>query len=218
MVKKSPTGRVFAKPVNDNKGAGAILIASVVSEQESENVRENALKVDYIFQEAIDQHPELNRINPSCLNTLRILTGMAEDGSFPVLGAILRIGQGQKHIDNAHAGGLFAGVDRETGRLRSRAHAFIQFGGATYEQHPDTGTVFDNFEIPYFAEAVDLAQRAHAKLPLLYVGWDIGITPDGPVIIEGNSSAYLSFMEVAVGGFKSDPIVRAFLVEQGVIS
>ena len=218
MAERSPTGRVFAKPVNDKKGAGAMLIRSPLSEQTTEEVRERALRVDYFFQEAIDQHPEINRLHPGCLNTLRILTGTANDGSFPSLSAVLRVGQGSKPIDNSHAGGLVVGVDLETGQLRPRAHVFFQFGGATHERHPETGVAFDGFEVPFFAEAVGLAQRAHSQLPLLYVGWDIGISPDGPVLIEGNSGPYIAGLEIPVGGFKADPVARAFLVEHGVVS
>ena len=218
MVEGSPTGRVFAKPANGNKGTGAMLIQSGSLEQTTEEVRERALEVDYFFQEAIDQHPEINRLHPGCLNTLRIVTGTATDGSFPVLAAVLRVGQGSKPVDNSHAGGLVVGIDRETGRLRPRAHAFFQFGGATYERHPETGVAFDRFEVPFFAEAVDLARRAHGKLPLLYVGWDIGIAPDGPVLIEGNSGPYIAGLEIPVGGFKADPVTHAFLAEHGIIS
>ena len=217
MAERSPTGRVFAKPVNDNKGTGAMLIRSPPSEQATEKARERALKVDYFFQEAIDQHPEINRLHPGCLNTLRVLTGTAHDGSFPVLSAVLRVGQGSRPVDNSHAGGLVVGVDRETGRLRPRAHAFFQFGGATHQRHPESGVAFDGFEVPFFAEAVSLAQRAHSQLPLLYVGWDIGISPDGPVLIEGNSGPYIAGLEIPVGGFKADPVTRTFLVEHGIL-
>ncbi len=218
MAEASPTGRVFAKPVNDRKGAGAMLIRSAPSEQTVEEARESALEVDYFFQEAIDQHPEMDRLHPGCLNTLRILTGMAKNGSFPVLAAVLRVGQGRKPIDNSHAGGLVVGVDRATGRLRPLGYTFFQFGGATYERHPETGIVFDGFNVPFFAEAAALAQRAHAQLPLLYVGWDIGIAPDGPVLIEGNSGPYIAGLEIPAGGFKADPVARTFLVEHGILS
>ena len=217
MVGASPTGRVFAKPVSDRKGAGAVLVTPPLSEEGAEALRARALRTDYLFQEAVDQHPDLDRLHPGCLNTLRILTGMANDGSFPVLGAVLRVGRGRAPIDNTHAGGLVVGVDREAGRLRRRAHVAFQFGGGTFERHPEIGVAFDGFEVPHFAEAVDLARRAHARLPLLYVGWDVGVTPDGPVMIEGNSGAYLAMMETPAGGFKTDPVARAFLVEQGVL-
>lgn len=218
MVERSPTGRAFAKPADDNQGTGAMLVRSAPSEQKVKEVRAAALEVDYIFQEALDQHPEMDRLHPGCLNTLRIVTGMAADGSFPVLGAVLRVGQGEGPVDNAHAGGLFVGVDRETGKLHSLAHSYFAFGGATYASHPETGVVFGEFDVPHFSEAVELARKAHERLPLLYVGWDVGITPNGPVLIEGNSGAQLLLMEIAAGGFKADLVMRSFMTENKIIS
>ena len=217
MVDRSPTGRVFAKPVDDNQGAGAELVRGGFSRDQALLVREGVLRVDYLFQEAIDQHPAMDALHPGCLNTLRIVTGTSDDGSYPVLGAALRVGQGQRPVDNSHAGGLFVGVDRATGRLFCRAHTAFEFGGATYKRHPGTGVTFEGFEIPYFDEAVALSRRAHALLPLLYAGWDVGISPSGPILIEGNSGPYLPFMETAAGGFKADRVARAFLTEKGIV-
>ena len=218
MVERSPTGRVFAKPAIANKGTGALLVRRDHTAEKAEEVRLAACAVDYVFQEALDQHAAMDRLHPGCLNTLRIVTGTSRDGSIPVLSVALRVGQGTKPVDNTHAGGLVAGVDRETGVLRPLVRTLYSFGAESYERHPETGVVFDGFEVPHFAEAVDLAQRAHRRLPLLYAGWDVGITPDGPVLIEGNPGPFLLMMEVANGGFKADPVVRAFLAEQGVVA
>ena len=218
MAERSPTGRVFAKPAVAKKGAGAFLVRRGHTAEKAEEVRQGALGVDYLFQEAVDQHPEMNRLHPNCLNTLRIVTGTMRDGSRFVLSAIVRVGRGDKPIDNAHAGGLIVGVDRDTGRLRPQAQTLFEFGGESYARHPESGVVFGGFEIPYFAEAADLAQRALGRLPLLYAGWDVGITPEGPVLIEGNEKPYLLMMEVANGGFKADPVARAFLQDQGILS
>ena len=57
-----------------------------------------------------------------------------------------------------------------------------------FDTHPITGVRFEGFEIPFFNEAVDLCKRAAMVVPQVqYVGWDVAITPSGPVIIEGNS-------------------------------
>ena len=218
MVAASPTGRVFAKPVVGNKGTGAMLVRSDHSTDKAERVRQAASEVDYLFQEAVDQHAEMDQLHPGCLNTLRIITGMARDGSLPVFSVALRIGQGSKPVDNTHAGGLVAGVDRDTGRLRDHVQTMYHFGGRTLSRHPETDVPFGDFVVPHFADAVELSRRAHARLPLLYAGWDVGITPDGPVLIEGNPGPYLLMMELANGGFKADPVARAFLAEQGVVA
>ena len=55
------------------------------------------------------------------------------------------------------------------------------------ERHPDTNVVFDGYKIPYYKEALALAKSC---MKIFYgiktVGWDIAITSDGPIVIEGN--------------------------------
>jgi hypothetical protein len=216
MIERSPTGCVFAKPAVANKGAGALLVSQSPSGEKVEQVRQAAAGVDYLFQGAVAQHPELNRLHPNCLNTLRIITGMSRNGSFPVLSVVLRVGRGTQPVDNTHAGGFVAGVHRETGRLRPQVRSLYRYGDAPATRHSGSGVPFGEFVVPHFAEAVALAQRAHPRLPLLYAGWDVGITPDGPALIEGNKNPALLMMEVANGGFKRDPVTRQFLTEQGV--
>ena len=70
-------------------------------------------------------------------------------------------------------------------------------------QHPDNGLVFEGFEIPFFKEAVEMAKDLHSKLYRIHsIGWDIAITPDGPVFIEGNSLWEISLIQTANGGLK----------------
>ena len=41
--------------------------------------------------------------------------------------------------------------------------------------------------VPYVKEAIQLCQRAALVEPRMrYLGWDVCITPTGPVIVEGN--------------------------------
>lgn len=42
--------------------------------------------------------------------------------------------------------------------------------------------------VPGVREAVELALAAHRTLPRIYtIGWDVAVTEDGPIIIEGNA-------------------------------
>jgi glutathione synthase/RimK-type ligase-like ATP-grasp enzyme len=55
--------------------------------------------------------------------------------------------------------------------------------------HPMTGERIEGFQLPFWKESVELALRAHETLPTIaLVGWDIALTAEGPVIIEGNST------------------------------
>ena len=47
-----------------------------------------------------------------------------------------------------------------------------------------------------WAETRALAERAHAAFPYkTAVGWDIAITEDGPVIVEGNSAPCVDIIQ-----------------------
>jgi hypothetical protein len=66
-----------------------------------------------------------------------------------------------------------------------------------FDKHEDTGKQITGFRIPYWDEALDLAERAlrHGN-GLGMVGWDLCITENGPIIIEGNSQPALVDMQI----------------------
>ena len=216
MTEASPTGSVFAKPVMANKGSGAHKVRPETLGKKADDLFAAVSFDDYVFQEAVRQHDGMSALYPHSLNTLRVLVGQHENGEPRVLSVIARMGSGGRSMDNAHAGGVFVGVDVETGTLKTHAHQLFFYGGRRFDRHPDTGVVFGGYSVPLFAEAMDVARRAHVWLPHVYAGWDIGITPDGPVVIECNSGPYILMMDVAHGGLKADPTVRAFLDVHGV--
>jgi hypothetical protein len=57
------------------------------------------------------------------------------------------------------------------------------------ERHPDTGAVIRGLEVPFWQEAVALACKAHSQAftRFAFLGWDLALTADGPVILETNS-------------------------------
>lgn len=77
---------------------------------------------DFVVQEAIEQHPQLAQFNSTSVNTLRICTYRSvETEEIKVTGALIRIGKQGEIVDNAHAGGVFVGIDLETGELNHQA-------------------------------------------------------------------------------------------------
>ena len=81
---------------------------------------------------------------------------------------------------------MLAPVDPATGRL---GPALRQQGRALVpaERHPDSGAVIEGFALPHWEAARALALRAHdAARAVPAFGWDVALTPDGPVLIEGN--------------------------------
>ena len=78
------------------------------------------------------QHEAVSAIYPHSVNTVRVLTCVDADRRPVVLAALLRLGTGRRHVDNASAGGIFVGIDLATGRLRREAKQFFQFGGQVH--------------------------------------------------------------------------------------
>jgi hypothetical protein len=80
--------------------------------------------------------------------------------------------------------------------------------------HPLTGLIFQDFKIPFFDQAVQMVTRAAGLLPCAKViGWDVGITPDGPVLIEGNFFNNLYNLELVQQGHAKNQVFRQLLDE-----
>lgn len=152
------------------------------------------LKGDYIFQEAIKQNLEMNRLNGKAINTLRIVTINKNGEAYP-LTALLRVGTDHSgNVDNWAAGGLAVGIE-EDGTLKERAF-FKPVHGLSTRSHPDSGVVFSSFKVPYFKEAIRLSCKAHQFFyGVQTIGWDIAIEDAGPVFIEGNDNWEISLQQ-----------------------
>ena len=135
-----------------------------------------------IVEEKIIQHPDMARLYPGSINTLRMVT-LNNGKTITLVLAICRIGNGGK-VDNFLSGGMMTRIDITTGKLQ---YVCVDEQNRTYETHPITGTPFVGYPIPMWDECVAFAKRAAAVVPQVgYVGWDLAVTPDGPVLVEGN--------------------------------
>lgn len=78
--------------------------------------------------------------------------------------------------------------------------------GGVFYRHPETGIVFDGFQIPYFNEVKNIIIKASALFDLPLLGWDVAITPNGPVIIEVNHNFHLLSSDRMAKGLKNNPV------------
>lgn len=136
-----------------------------------------------VLEETLSQHPEIARLHPSSVNTMRIVTDRVGD-TVHIAYIVLKIGRGNGFCDNSGQGGVICRVDEKTGKICSVAtDDYFNI----YETHPDTGIRFEGYQLPMVPEAISLAKKASLVVPeICHVGWDVAITPDGPVLIEGN--------------------------------
>ena len=170
---------------------------------------------EYIFQQRVSQQPELNRLNPSSMNTIRFDTFIDKNGNIEIISGFLKMSTNKLSIDNNTSEGCGVGIDLDTGRLRRNGYSKIKMSGVEIlTEHPVTGVRFENFIVPMIEEAQELVIKAAKLIPgLRMVGWDLGITEDGPVLIEGNSDYGINSNDLMYGGYMANPIFRKVLIE-----
>ena len=147
-------------------------------------------KQSFIIQERLQQHPEMSKLNPTSLNTIRVMTYRRGD-EIVVLYAIVRIGRKGQVIDNETAGGIKADINLQTGRIKGCA-----IGSPKESLMPvtDVGTPTDGYQIPCFDKILDVVKEMHYRLPYFnLIGWDMSVDREGkPALIEWNRAAELS--------------------------
>lgn len=213
LIHMSKTKSIFLKPIDGMQGKGCYRL-------QEEELKNNS-KIDelfdvlsiskYIIQETITQHPVLDKINPYSINTIRMDTYIKEDGTVEVLSAIMRFGRKGSVVDNSSSGGFFVPLDLKNGCLKEYGFQLLDVGNEYIFEHPDTKVKLKGFKIPYVEESKKLVKRIASLLGDRLTGWDIAITPEGPIIIEGNHNYHIAMQEIAYGGYKRHPIFKEIL-------
>lgn len=118
---------------------------------------EEVIRSGYLFQKTIKQHPKLDQLNPSCLNTLRLDTFINKNGEIEVISSYFKTNIKNHFIDNDHRGGCEVPIDMATGKLKKFGHLTLRHNGLDLPAfHPVTKVAFDEFEIPFFNEGINL--------------------------------------------------------------
>ena len=175
---------VFCKPTDNFGGQGIERIAGGEAPADPEAFRAERLeKGQILLEEGIVQHPGMAKLCESSINTIRVVTVVANGRPAHVY-SLVRMGMGDSFVDNISSGGMYTWVD-EDGVLRYPC--FHDKSASYIDVHPKTGVQIKGFQIPLFAEAVDMCLEAALVEPRVgYVGWDVAITEKGPVLVEGN--------------------------------
>lgn len=175
-------GPLIAKPRSGACGKGILKINKSKFDSLDklyEHLKENEIG---ILENMIIQHDDMNKLNSSCVNTIRTIT-VNKDGNVNIICAYLRIGNGAI-VDNFNSGGMMSPVDIQTGKVK---YVAVDKAGNIYENHPITGTEIVGFEIPMWEEAKEMVKQAAKIIPEVgIVGWDVCITDNGPALVEGN--------------------------------
>ena len=140
---------------------------------------------NFIVQEKVRQHPDLQQVNPTSLNSMRLYTYRRLDGTYAFLYpfAHMRFGGKGAIKDNVSQGGGTCLIHPD-GRVDDKVFRFKRMDVSSLKQ--ETGV--EGLVVPNYQVVIDTLLRLHARLPYFdYVGWDVTVLPDGePLLIEFN--------------------------------
>lgn len=214
LIARTESSSVFIKPVSGFGGRDCFRIDSAMLNSDSlVNVYKKVSSAKYLFQETIHPHPLISAIYPHSLNTLRIHTCIYKSGQIGMVSAYMRFGSKGSCVEGGGLGTIYISIDMDTGTLGTYARKNFEWGGDIYKRHPDTGFEFAGFTVPYFPAALEMAKAAAAFLPYRLVGWDIAITGEGPVLLEGNINFGFYAAQIADGGYKKNKVFKQFFDE-----
>ena len=153
---------------------------------------------ELLVEEVIRQHPDLTAVCPGTVNTTRV-TAFFDGERTHILGMAQKFGRGAVS-DQMTFGGFYTMLD-DDGHAVSAGY---DSHGHVHERHPDSGVVIADFQLPMVDDVKAFVDEVARVVPQVqYVGWDIVVTPDGPVLVEGNWGAGVYENKPSVSGIRT---------------
>ena len=194
ILSESSVNRIFAKKAVGNCGKGVSVFsrkgngyyASGGELVTAEFIRSVCRKEDHHFEEQLSQDHILSQFCPDTINTIRVVTVNNSRNQCKIVGAAIRFGRLGGYVDNLAQGGVSVSLDINSGELFD--YGMREYDLTHYYEHPDTKIKFAHVIIPQWPAIKDLIYHVSSLLPpFREIGWDIALTPDGPVIVELNT-------------------------------
>jgi hypothetical protein len=157
-----------------------------------------ALTPRAVIQTRIAQHQIFDAFVPGGATTLRITTVREQNFTFRARAAYLRVPcGGQKSVQSRSS--VRVAVDLASGFLVGPGYLSDWRKVAA---HPESGVAFDGFQIPGYADALEICQCLHSMVPQAgCIGWDVILDPESKAwILEWNATHNDIKFSEAVGG------------------
>lgn len=201
--------RLFCKPLCGSLGEQTKIIKDTdfLTDKAFQQLLNFYAPDGFLAEELIHQTEFMMRLNPTSVNTLRIMTIRMNDRICMYFES--RIGEMFSIVDNLDRKSLICGINAEDGTIIS---AFNK-NRTAYKTHPHTRVPVVGIKIPYFLQAVELAKELASHFPgYRYLSWDLALTDDGWDIVELNGKGGIcGFQEVYDCGIRSD--IEGYLAE-----
>lgn len=178
----------IVKP-QSSKGGGNGVYIETVNNNADQIFQKIVKKGSSVLEELIDQADEMKVFHPQSVNTIRVVTCIKNDIS-QVVQATIRMGTGDSVVDN---GCLSAAINIQTGEIITPGRNAHSAGLYTF--HPNTNTKILGNIIPRWKELMDIMNELPLILPKQrIIGWDMALSNDGWVVIEGNTNPAIQIL------------------------
>lgn len=134
----------IVKPLEGTLGSGVKKINKNSVADIDDFIQQNLSDHKYVIEECITAHQEIAEFHPASLNSIRVVT-FSNGKEAIIFGAFLRMGNNNNCVDNAHAGGIFAQIDVDSGLIVSEG---IDTNNNVYKYHPYSKKKIKGFVIP----------------------------------------------------------------------
>lgn len=204
----------FCKECTGEGGSGAFSLeikdgVILINNERSSvgELKERTKGAKYIIQNRVRNHPVIANIYPNSVNTIRVVT-VCKNNQIHLFDARLRTGANGSVVDNACFGGVVIGINND-GSLMNWGY---QEPGKTNssnliveESHPDTRARFAGVKIPYWEDIITMTKNFHSYYyGIPSMGWDVAITPEGPVYLECGEDWEMQGTQIFKGGRRKE--------------
>ena len=175
-----------------------------------------------MVQRRLSNHPAIADLADQSLMAIRVITCLDRDAAGQQKGAIITyafiriITRLEPRWPVTFELGI--GIDLATGCLAPATGDKHKSLLCWWDVHPVTGAHVTGRPMPHWEEIKAIALQAHnASQGRLLVGWDIAVTPDGPLLLEGNSYPDVDFPQrvcrIGIGDSPLGPPLHASLLD-----
>lgn len=165
---------------------GEITINEKTSSKEELREVLTTQKSFYVVTEYVHMHPELKKIYPHSVNTIRVMVVNRHGYDPKIKQTYMRIGSSTTGFtDNVAYGGVCAMVELDTGRI----YAPETLKNHHYQAcpvHPDTGVSIEGYVPNWDIVCEKVLDMCRYLCELEYLGFDIAVTEEGFQVLEIN--------------------------------
>lgn len=204
FINKYP--KFVLKPDNGRASFGVRVFDHI--DELSARILFHSIEKDTLCENYVYQHPEIAKLNPSSLNTVRVVT-IHNENSIEIVSAAIKMGKKENSIaDNMCAGGIAAAIDLDTGIVVTPG---MDYQNVVYFEHPSTKCQIIGLRIPLWDQVKQLVIDTHnIFLERPIIGWDIAIKESSVEVIEANvlPAAKLMQLDQVPKGNKIFPLAK----------